>query len=715
MKRTILTYMLGCVLCIAASAAPKMQRTSFGIFTDSKTYSECRAELDAYRDVLLSEGLNAVIQAADWANPDEVKAKILEMAADKKAPLEGIVLVGDVPIAQIREAQHMTTAFKMDEDRYPIFQTSVASDRFYDDFDLQFEFVSKSEEVEGSYYYRLLETGKQHLHPDIYSARMKVPQVMIDKGMDKYELMRKYLRKVVVAHKEVNPFDNFTFFFGHGYYTDDMGSWRQKAIEWREAFPAAYKKASTNRFLNFHQDPHMKWTLFSELQRKGTDFFQFSEHGAPDTQYINGSEELTGATDIIEALKRDLASSYYKYSKRGNKDAVDEILSYVDSLGFDRSILCDSACLAAHVADSLASAEANIDQKDLLDVRSNPRIVILNACYNGSFHDPEGYIAGVHLFGDGDCIVAQGNTVNALQDKWEDKLVGFLALGLRAGFWQKEVCYLENHMLGDPTYRFAPAKGDEKLSARLHDDLVLRNDDLATWKAYLSEKNPTARAAGIIHMGYAVSESGASCEDIAAKAYDLLCNDPSWTVRISSLKTLQNLNSSYTEQAILKGLEDPFELVVRHAALWAGDYAAPGKDGSILKALESLKNDHKDLVRASYDAGVSLNVIKTSGHIKEAEEEAADASLSPKRRLSSVRLFRNNNSISTIPVLMDIVKNPDLDVQFRRNTCEVLGWYNNSAEADNIVSALQALVDGGQLPERVHKEAIKTIKRIKGE
>lgn len=714
MKRTILTFVLGCVLGIASYAAPKLQ-TSFGIFTDPRTYSECRAELEAYRDVLISEGLKASIESADWATPDQMKARILEMAADTKAPLEGVVFVGDVPIVLVREGQHLTTAFKMDEDRFPIFESSVASDRFYDDFDLRFELISKAEEIDNGWYYRLTEAGSQHLHPDIYSARMKVPQVMLDKGMDKYELMRRYLRKVVAAHKEVNPFDKFTFFFGHGYYTDDMGSWRQKAIAWREVFPAAYTKASGNTFINFHQDPHMKWTLFSELQRKGTDFFQFSEHGAPDTQYINGSEELTGAREIIAALKQDLSASYYKYSKRGRKDALAEIEASVDELGFDRSILSDSACLAAHIADSLATAATNIDQTDLLDVRSNPRIVILNACYNGSFHNPEGYIAGVHLFGDGDCVVAQGNTVNALQDKWEDKLVGLLALGERVGFWQKEVCYLENHMLGDPTYRFAPAKADAKLSARMHDDLVMRNDDLATWQAYLAEKNPTARAAGIIHMGYAVRESGASREDVAAKAYDLLCSDPSWTVRMSAQKTLQTLGSSYTEKAILKGLEDPFELIVRHTALWAGDYAAPGKDSCIVKALVALKDGHKDLVRSSYHAKSALGVISISNYLKESEEETADASLSAARRTSALRIFRNNNTICTIPVLMAVVSDPALDVTLRRNACEALGWYNASAEADSIVRQLQSLVDGGQLPERVHKEAVKTIKRIKGE
>ena len=51
-----------------------------------------------------------------------------------------MVFIGDVPYVMVRNAQHMTTAFKMDEKKFPIDESSVCSDRFYDDLHLEFEY-----------------------------------------------------------------------------------------------------------------------------------------------------------------------------------------------------------------------------------------------------------------------------------------------------------------------------------------------------------------------------------------------------------------------------------------------------------------------------------------------------------------------------------------------------------------------------------------------
>ncbi len=265
----------------------KKAKTSFAIFTDKVTYEKCQDELHAYRDVLESEGLATYIIADAWTSPEQIK-KIIGDIAYAKPRLEGMVFVGDVPIVMVREGQHMTTAFKMNEEKFPIFESSVPSDRYYDDFDLDFEFLKKDEERSDVYYYKLTGKGGQSLRPEVYSARMKVPAVM--EG-DKYEIMKSYLKKVVAAHNEVNYMDNMTYFAGHGYNSDCLTFWRQKPIAFKENFPACFKKSSTNRFLGFRQEPVMQVNLFNEIQRKGVDYFQFSEHGAPDTQYINGGGE----------------------------------------------------------------------------------------------------------------------------------------------------------------------------------------------------------------------------------------------------------------------------------------------------------------------------------------------------------------------------------------------------------------------------------------
>ena len=280
----------------------KKVKTSFAIITDQATYDKCKDELHSYRDVLESEGLATYIIADEWTSPEEIKAVIADIAYAKPR-LEGMVFVGDVPIVMVREGQHLTTAFKMNEEKFNIFESSVASDRYYDDFDLEFEFLQKDETRPDIFYYRLSETGAQSLRPEVYSARMKVPAVM--EG-DKYEIMKAYLKKVVAAHQEENPLDNMTFFAGHGYNSDCLTYWRQKPMVFRENFPGCFDKSSTNRFLNFRQNQEMQKYLFNEIQRKGVDFFQFSEHGAMTLSTSMEVLLLKGLQNVSKSLRRRL-------------------------------------------------------------------------------------------------------------------------------------------------------------------------------------------------------------------------------------------------------------------------------------------------------------------------------------------------------------------------------------------------------------------------
>ncbi len=60
------------------------------------------------------EGLPTFIVYNEWNKPEDVKRKLL-LSLYKKDKLEGVVFVGDIPIPMLRKAQHMTSAFKMDE------------------------------------------------------------------------------------------------------------------------------------------------------------------------------------------------------------------------------------------------------------------------------------------------------------------------------------------------------------------------------------------------------------------------------------------------------------------------------------------------------------------------------------------------------------------------------------------------------------------------
>lgn len=675
----------------------KKAKTSFAVITDAVTYEKCQAELNEYRNVLESEGLGTYIIADNWTSPEQIKEVIAGIAYGKQ-PLEGIVLVGDVPIVMVREGQHMTTAFKMNEEKFPIFESSVASDRYYDDFDLKFEFLNKDEKRDDVYYYRLSEAGAQSLRPDIYSARMKVPAVM--EG-DKYEIMKAYLKKVVAAHKEVNPLDNMTFFAGNGYNSDCLSFWRQKPVAFRENFPACFEKSSTNRFLNFRQDPVMQINLFNEIQRKGVDYFQFSEHGAPDTQYINGGGEADDLASCTDRLKKSLGRMFLRY--KGTADE-EPFLHEVDSLfQLPRESFSDSA-LAYYKEERKKENEAiNITLDEIMKLKSNAKVVILDACYNGSFHDNEGYVAGCHVFGNGDCIVAQGNTVNVLQDKWEDKLVGILSLGQRAGMWQKNVPYLEGHMIGDPTYRFTPVdKAQAKVAAKLHDDMVFNTGNAKVWKKYLQSENPVLRAVGVTYLGYIGQKEGS---DIALDVFE---NDPSWIVRMHALHSLRQYADENTRKATQIGINDPYELVVRTCC----HIAAEAADKDMTAPLEKLIETQPDLIRACYIADGSLEVINNAKPYQKYISRAADKEGSVERRVDAIRTFRNNRVLEAIPVMTDILGDSSEDEYLRTVAAEVLGWYFASTEKAQIVNKLEEIQKKGISSERVNKEVTKTLKRL---
>lgn len=694
-----------CGIASIAAAQVKVEKcgvkspTAFAIITDSETLSKCAEEFHAYKQVLEEEGLGTYIISADWKGPEEVKEEILALAG-KKPRLEGVVFAGDIPIVKVRQGQHLTTAFKMNEEAWPMEESSVPSDRFYDDFDLSFDFICRDTVETDVFYYRLSEEGAQHLRPDIYSARMKVPAVM--KG-DKYEIMRKYLRKVVDAHRQNNALDNLTFFAGHGYNSDCLTLWRQKPVVFREYFPYVFSQASHNRFLNFREDRHMKWNLLSEVARMDVDLFVFSEHGAPDTQYINESKVADNLDEDMDYLRRSLAESYKYYAGKGHgedfmKEAVEQ------EYRLSRKDFSDSAMAAYAAADSLEYAQTNIFLDDIMKGHSNAKMIVFNACYNGSFHNREGYVAGCHVFGDGECIVAQGNTVNVLQDKWEDKLMGYLSIGERAGMWQKEVAYLESHLIGDPTFRFTPHdKAEEKLRDKLHNDLVFNELNPSVWEKYTYSDNSLLRCAGITHLGYIDAKA-------AHKRAAEMFGDPSWTVRIHAFNTLATDPDADFATFVRIGLEDIYEVVARNSVRMA---AALG-DTSLIPDVKAFKKAHPEMVRASgHAADDAVALLSGTGHYSKSTEGAADKEKPVKKRVNDIRTFRNGRSIFAVDPLLNIVGDASDDLYVRTVACETLGWYEQSVRRGEIIESLSGmLVNGTDIPQQIQAEIKKTIKRL---
>ncbi|MBQ9570757.1 MAG: HEAT repeat domain-containing protein, partial [Prevotella sp.] len=229
MRNKLLVLML-CATATAMTASaqriikPKVKApTSFAIVIDQKSYDKVSAAVEAYKESIEADGLATYLLIDDWKNPEAIKEQLKKLYTDKKSPLEGCVFVGDIPIPMVRDAQHLTSAFKMNQSR-DWKESSVASDRYYDDFDLTFDFLKQDADIPLYFYYSLRPDSRHTLTPDIYSGRIKPVEIA---GTDKYVLLERYLKKVVREKKENsdNVLDHLSMGRGHGYNSQDRVAW----------------------------------------------------------------------------------------------------------------------------------------------------------------------------------------------------------------------------------------------------------------------------------------------------------------------------------------------------------------------------------------------------------------------------------------------------------------------------------------------------------
>ena len=89
----------------------------------------------------------------------------------------------------------------MDQDAYSYYESSVPSDRFYDDFDLKFRFLHRDSTHQHLYYYWLTGDSPQRISCDIYSGRIRSTA----KGEAGFTQIRNYLKKVVKERSVENP------------------------------------------------------------------------------------------------------------------------------------------------------------------------------------------------------------------------------------------------------------------------------------------------------------------------------------------------------------------------------------------------------------------------------------------------------------------------------------------------------------------------------
>ena len=719
MKRKLIAIAIAALSATAVAGA----QNSFAIVVDSESYKNCKTELEDYRESVANGGLNAFILEKNWSNPDEIKDTLMYFYKNNK--LEGAVFVGDIPIPMIRQAQHFCTAFKMNETAYPFRDTSVPSDRFYDDFDLKFNFIKRDSVETNFFYYNLAAESTQYIDSDIYTGRIKPSS----DRCDKYEELAKYLRKVVRTKKEHNVLDKATSYTGDGSFSNSLIAWKDETVTLKEQMPQIFATGDGSKFYAFAMYPYLKDMMIAEIQRKDLDLVLFHEHGIPERQYLT-AQPLAEEMDQFYERGTYTARSHYRRLVRRGMSKEEAQAAIVRDYGIDARWFINAFDPEMVKADSIADMKTGIVLDDIAAANPNVKVALFDACYNGDFRESD-FVANRYIMSDGDAIVCLANSVNVLQDKSSCDLMGMLSCGYNVGQWQQQTHILESHVIGDPTFAFAPACDIKKPD--------LMNTSVKYWKKYLDEKYPCDIQNLALYRLHKLGYEGMS--DLLLDTYR---KSDYYMVRLQCMHLLEYYYDDNYSQLLKEGLDDPYEFIRRKSAYFTGKV---GKPESVKDLVNMYLNEYNAL-RVAFNIGFTAGYFPEDTFLQEfrkAVDEAdfifnkeefkaegeknfrggiltrdrskeciEDKTRSTSSRLSYINGMRNCPYPLLAESLIAVVVDSQEDEVLRVKCAEVLGWYVRAHNRGMIVEKLQAYLDSDAvMPAAVRNEIVKTNGRLK--
>ena len=725
MRKTILqTFILLCLATVAMAqkyVRPKERQLtrSFAVITDSKTWKQCKSELVAYQQMLNEEQLPTFIIYKDWKRPEEVKKVIQRLHSQNH--LEGVVFVGDIPIAMIRKAQHLTSAFKMNENTFPWNESSVPSDRFYDDLHLMFDYVKQDSIQKNFFYYELAVQSPQTIHCDIYSGRIKP----VDNGVDPYQQIRDYLLKTIEQHRSGNKLDQFFSYTGEGSYSNSLTAWTPEAFTIREQMPGVFDKQGRARFMRYSFYDYPKETVMNMMKREDLDLAIFHEHGTPDRQYLSASPATEDLNSHIEKLKADKRSYIRRWAKTPEKIA-EYIQKQREEYGLDASWFEGYDDPKQLEKDSLLDLKTGIVLSDVTKMKPNARMVIFDACYNGDFREKD-YIAGRYIFSEGKSVVAFANSVNVLQDKQANEMLGLLGLGARVGQWAQLTNILESHVIGDPTFRFtsndASLNLSELISRPYSEAEALRNVD----SPYADVQNLA------LHQLYRNGYAGIS--DLLAKKYR---TSPYAVVRYTSLALLTQVNDRNLQEILKESIHDSNEFIRRttvrfmayvglndYVPLLVKEYAENYFSererfdiGMKMRVFDEkvVKKAVEDVLAHSYVTDrkeLAEVLLKENEYKTSADEHIFDKTGKKGYRISYINSLKNENIHASVDGYLKLILDADEEEKVRCALLESLAWFKWSYRRQDIMDACQQLMSNANTPAAVRENAERTYFRLK--
>lgn len=728
-KRLFLSAAL--TLLTAVGIAQKIEkpsinsRSSFAVVVDEDTYKQTRSALEAYKKAVEKDGLGTYIISHRWTHPQEIRDVLKKLHQQKSLTLEGAVFVGDIPVPMIRDAQHLTSAFKMNQ-RLNWQRSSVPSDRFYDDFNLEFSFIKQDSLNPLLYYFSLSPNTMQNIHMSIYSGRIKPPAIP---GKDKYRVIEAYLLKAANEKNRQNELDQMMVFTGHGYNSESLNAWAGEHISLREQFPNLFKPGGYIKFMNFRMHPNMKFTLMDELQRDDLDLAVLHHHGTARHQLLNGLPYVSNPVPSIENVKNYLRSKVRSAAENPKADVQKTKERYVETLGVPMHWMDDALNDSVTIADSTANANLDINIPDLVGKKFNSRFIMIDACFTGSFQLDD-YIAGYYPFSEGNNIVTIGSTVGVLQDLWPVQMLGLLQYGMRAGNWFKQIADLETHILGDPTFRFSG-----KTTADLNHGVVFENNNQRYWEKLLNHYSPDVQSLALLHL-YLIKG-----DEISTLLKDRYFGSSDGATRVMALNLLALISNDITKDVLRSAIHDSYEYVRRRAAYIIKDIGSEDMIPAMVELALSDRHSRRVFAKAKeglnfMDFDKTINELKkqqatsaymaesylfdellrsqeyTKGRVANDRKTMIDVSKPDRERMFEVTRLRTYRYHHMVGDLATIALNKNETNEFRVAALEAMGWYDMSYQRPLILKTVNEILNDKSVDKEISDQALRTKNRL---
>lgn len=685
------------------------------LVVDQTTYNRCSNSLEQFSKSLTYDNIEPILLIDKWGVPDSIKVHLRNLHINMG--IEGALLIGDVPVPMIRDAQHLTTAFKINQKR-DWRESSVPSDRFYDDFDLKFDFIKRDSSLQNYFYYSLSNESNHYIECDIYTSRIKAP----GKGDERYSLIDKFLIKAATKRGSRHAMRSIAYFAGHGYNSDCMVARIDEKLAFAEQFPFISSIPSSIDYIDHKYDDNVKYRLMARLSDPDLDLAVLHHHGSEDTQYMNGSPITSDSRRWLEMTKK-----FFRGKIRQSDDTSAAKRYYIDNYNVPESWVEGAFDPKIMERDSLEDAALDIHIDDLDGFRSGADVVILDACFNGSFHLDD-YIAAHHIFNKGETIVVKANSVNTLQDTWTNQLMGLLEMGVCVGNWAKGMMTLESHLIGDASYSFKGSENGKDLNLLLSANEV----NAGVWKKMLKNSNSEVRSLAM-KMLFGMGEIDSEYLLNVMKTSSVM------TERLMAFTLIKSRAGEPLAKAIKLGLYDNYELLRRLAAMTAGQNYSPEIADDVFKIRfnpatskrvefqlkSACEGYNRDQAIAAYDNAIAGKEGKWYSSIKarrgsfvkgleRTAKEFADLTNGEgksKNMRFTIMALRNSNSIANLNILFDFMKRGE-DKELRIMLAEAFGWYRYSCKRDEIIEFCSNLASK-ESDSDVKRELERTVYRLK--